>query len=89
MKVEFDKSFLKSLDKIKDTKVLGKIESIILSCEQAPQVSQIPNIKKLTTFSHYYRIRMGNYRIGVELLNDSAIKFIIVLHRKDIYKKFP
>ena len=89
MKVEFDKSFLKSLDKIKDTKVLRKIESIILSCEQASQVSQIPNIKKLTAFSHYYRIRMGNYRIGIELLNDSTIKFIAVLHRKDIYKKFP
>jgi mRNA interferase RelE/StbE len=89
MKVEFDRSFLKSLDKINDSKVLRKIESIILSCEEASQVSQIPNIKKLIGFSNYYRIRSGSYRIGIELINDSVLKFIVVSHRKDIYKKFP
>ncbi len=89
MKVEFDRSFLKSLDKITDSKVLRKIESIILSCENASQLSQIPNIKKLTGFSNFYRIRVGNYRIGIELREDSILNFIIVTHRKDIYKKFP
>jgi len=89
MKIEFDRSFLKSLDRIHDSKVLRKIETIILSCESASQLSQIPNIKKLTGFSNYYRIRTGSYRIGIEMINASTIRFIIVTHRKNIYKKFP
>jgi len=89
MKVEFDKSFLKSLDKINDTNLLRKIESIILSCENASQLSDIPNIKKLTGFSNYFRIRTGSYRIGIEMLNSTVLRFIIITHRKDIYKKFP
>jgi len=89
MKVEFDRSFLKSLDRIHDSKVLRKIETIILSCESASQLSQIPNIKKLTGFSNYYRIRTGSYRIGIEMIDVSTIRFIIVTHRKNIYKKFP
>ncbi|MCY1722562.1 type II toxin-antitoxin system RelE/ParE family toxin [Prolixibacteraceae bacterium Z1-6] len=89
MNVEFDKSFLKSLDKIKDGKVLLKIEKIILSCEKASQLTEISGTKKLTGFPNYFRIRMGHYRIGFELLNTSTIRFIIVTHRKDIYKIFP
>lgn len=89
MKVEFDKSFLKSLDKIKDPKILKKIEKIILSCETASQLTEIQGIKKLAGFSHYFRIRLGNYRIGIELQNALTIRFIIITHRKDIYKKFP
>ena len=89
MKVEFDKSFLKSLEKIKDSRTLKKIDRIIIECENSKKISEIPNIKKLTGFSNYFRIKSGNYRIGCELTSKSVIRFIIILHRKDIYKKFP
>ena len=89
MKVEFDKSFLKSLDKIKISKVLLSIEKIIIKCEGANKLHEIRNVKKLTGFTNYYRIKSGNYRIGFELINKETIRFIIFTHRKDIYKKFP
>ena len=37
MELEFDKSFLKSLEKIRDRKILQKIEQILLSCESAKE----------------------------------------------------
>ncbi len=89
MKVEFDKSFLKSLDKIKNSKVLLTIEKIIIKCENANDLHEIRNVKKLTGFANYYRIKSGSYRIGFELINKKTIRFIIFTHRKDIYKKFP
>ena len=88
MRVEFDKSFLKSLNKIQDAKILQKIENTIIKCESAYQISEISNIKKISGFSNYFRIKIGNYRIGIELLDKKVIRFIIVIHRKDIYKKF-
>jgi mRNA interferase RelE/StbE len=89
MNVDFDKSFLKSLENINDSKLLQKIETIILHCESANSLFEIRNIKKLSGFSNYFRIKLGNYRIGFELINKEIIRFIIISHRKDIYKKFP
>jgi mRNA interferase RelE/StbE len=89
MKIQFDKSFLKSLGKINDSKILKKVEKIILTCESSGKVSEIQNLKKLSGFSNYFRIKLGNYRIGFEMINKSTIRFIIITHRKDIYKRFP
>ncbi|MDZ4846209.1 MAG: hypothetical protein SH857_11740 [Chitinophagales bacterium] len=39
-------------------------------------------------FKNFYKIRVGEYRVGVELEDDSTLRFILVTDRKDIYKKF-
>ena len=89
MIVEFDKSFDKSLRQIHDPTVLRKLKRIIIQIEDSPSLLQLPNIIKLTGFSHYYRIRIGDYRVGFELINKTRVRFIIIAHRKDIYKIFP
>jgi mRNA interferase RelE/StbE len=87
--VEFDKSFEKSIDKIKDKSVFPKIEKLIIDLENAQTIKEVKNIKKLSGFKTYYRIRLGVYRIGMEKITDSTLRLIIVAHRKDIYKNFP
>jgi mRNA interferase RelE/StbE len=87
--VEFDKSFEKSIDKIKDKSVFPKIEKLIIDLENAQTIKEVKNIKKLSGFKTYYRIRLGVYRIGLEKITDSTLRLIIVAHRKDIYKNFP
>jgi mRNA interferase RelE/StbE len=89
MIVRFDKSFVKALDKVKDKTVLKRIESTIYKAELAESIDQLSNIKKLIGFNVYYRIKIGDYRIGFELINPNEIRLITILHRKDIYKKFP
>jgi mRNA interferase RelE/StbE len=37
----------------------------------------------------FYRIRVGDYRVGFELTGPNEILLILVAHRKDIYKRFP
>ncbi len=46
-------------------------------------------MKKMTGYSSYYRIRVGDYRVGVELITPDTLRFITVAHRKDIYSIFP
>ena len=89
MIVEFDKSFEKSLQKIKNKSLFSRIESIILECEKSNSLSEISNLKKLIGFKNYYRIRIGEYRLGVELIDTKTIRFILIAHRKDIYRSFP
>lgn len=89
MNVRYDKSFIKAIDKIKDKTVLNRIESVIYKLELVESIEKITNTKKLIGYSTYYRIKIGDYRIGFELIDDTEIRLITVLHRKDIYKRFP
>ncbi|MGI8952418.1 MAG: type II toxin-antitoxin system RelE family toxin [Chitinophagaceae bacterium] len=66
----------------------SSIEDVIAEVEQANTINFIGNLKKLKGYKEYYRIRVGNYRIGLQIQND-VVTFAAFLHRKDIYKKFP
>lgn len=90
MKIEFKRNFKEDLKKIKDKTVLQKVKELINAIEEAKSLSDIQNIniKKIKGYEDYYRIRLGNYRIGIKLEGDKVI-FVRILHRKDIYKYFP
>lgn len=89
MKILFDESFAKSIKKLNDRKIKDKIITLIASFEEARNLSEIPNIKKKQGFQSYYRVRIGDYRVGFEILPDESILFILVAHRKEIYRYFP
>ena len=55
MIIEFDKSFEKSLDKIKNKSLFPRIEKIILEFEKAKSLTDLPNIKKLIGFKNYFQ----------------------------------
>ncbi len=89
MNVEFDKSFEKSIDRLRDNTLIPKIQRTIQLLESAKTLSEIPNIKKLSGYKTYYRVRHGDYRLGLEKINDTTVRLIIVAHRKDMYRLFP
>lgn len=88
MNIEFRKSFEKDLNKIKDESLLQKIQAVIEEVENAENLSEVNNIKKLFADGDYYRIRIGDYRIGLTI-SDGVIVFVRALQRKDIYRYFP
>lgn len=88
MKVEFLKSFEKDLLKILDAKMSERIQEVIEQVEEAENVSAVSNLKKLKGEADYYRIRVGDYRIGIKV-KEYLVSFVRILHRKDIYRYFP
>jgi mRNA interferase RelE/StbE len=86
--VTFRKSFEKDLNKLRDADLLRKIQAIIEESEAAVNFVDINNLKKLKADGNYYRIRVGNYRIGL-ILDKTEIVFVRVLHRKEMYRYFP
>jgi len=48
----------------------------------------LKEIRKLRGFEKDYRIRIGDYRLGL-IIDNQIVEFIRCLHRKDIYKYFP
>jgi mRNA interferase RelE/StbE len=46
--------------------------------------------QKLRGYEDYYRIRIGDYRIGLRLdYERRVVEFRRVLHRSRVYRKFP
>jgi mRNA interferase RelE/StbE len=89
MKTAFRKSFAKDLKRHrKEWNLLSRIREIILEIEAAETISSIKNIKRLKADGSYYRIRVGNYRLGL-IIEAETVIFVRVLHRKEIYRYFP
>lgn len=88
MNVLFESSFERDLRRITNKEVKISILQAIQNTKISNSLREIKNLKKLRSFRSYYRIKIGDYRIGLELLNNSLI-FVRCLHRKDIYKYFP
>ncbi|MBN2061945.1 MAG: type II toxin-antitoxin system RelE/ParE family toxin [Deltaproteobacteria bacterium] len=89
MKTAFKKSFardIKTHSKNKD--LLSRIQKTILEIEAADNITNVKNLKKLKAEGSYYRIRIGNYRIGLTIENE-IITFVRALHRSEIYRYFP
>ena len=88
MKVEFKESFAKDLKDLQDKSLLKRAKEVIEAVEQADSFVNIRNLKKLKGGGNYFRLRVGDYRVGVVLESDTVI-FVRFLNRKDIYKYFP
>lgn len=88
MEILFEKSFEKDLKKINAKKTKEQLRKIIDEVREASCQNEIRNIKKIQGHSTFYRIRLGDYRIGIEIIENEVI-FTRILHRKDIYRYFP
>ncbi len=88
MNVKFESRFEKDLKLVKDRDLLTRLKQMILTCKQAESLGEINNLKKMQGYDSFYRIRLGDYRIGIEISENEVI-FVRFLHRKDIYKFFP
>lgn len=88
MIVRFEASFAKDLRGINDKSLLGRVGQIIDEVKQAESLAAIRSMKKLKGHDHFYRIRIGDYRLGLELVGEEFV-FVRCLHRRDVYRYFP
>ncbi len=88
MQILYEKSFYKDISKLADFSINPKILKLVEQIKSAYGINEINSIKKMSGFTDYYRIRIGDYRLGVKYVNNT-VTLIRLLHRRDIYKYFP
>jgi mRNA interferase RelE/StbE len=88
VKTAFRESFDADLTAITDTALLRRIKKTIEQVEAARMFQQIPNLKHLEATGKYYRIRVGDYRVGF-VFERGTVTFVRCLNRKEIYRYFP
>lgn len=89
MDIEFTKRFRKEFRQLaNNANLAGLVNDVIKNVLNAKTLNEINNLKKMTGYKNYFRIRIGSYRIGAKIVNSTVI-FSVFDHRKDIYKRFP
>lgn len=88
MTTGFRKSFGRDLKRINDQQLLDRVRAVIEETEAADDLQQVGNLKKMTGSSNFYRIRVGDFRIGIAVTG-ATVEFIRCLPRRDLYRFFP
>lgn len=88
MKVVHSKNFLKDLANL-PAKDRERVERFAFeTVTQVSTIFELVKAEKLQGYKHYYKIRLGDYRIGIHYL-ENTITLERVLNRKEIYRYFP
>jgi mRNA interferase RelE/StbE len=88
MKVHYRQSFLRDIKKLKKHPIYNEIfELAFTTLPGITTLWELTNVKIMRGHSNRYRIRIGDYRMGIEV-HDSIIEIVRTLHRKDFYRYF-
>jgi mRNA interferase RelE/StbE len=71
-----------------DKPLLERVRQTIQEVEEAKDVHAIRNLKKLKAQGNHYRIRIGDFRLGLVIVDD-IVSFVRCLHRSEVYRYFP
>ena len=88
MELVFKESFARDLRAVTQKSVLHRIREVIDAVANANDLQSVPNLRKLNDPGNYYRIRVGDYRLGIKV-EKNEVTFIRCLNRRDIYRYFP
>ena len=89
MNTTFRKSFKRDLKRLeKNQEILDRIRNKIEEVESTQSLDALSGLKKLSGNDIFYRIRVGDYRVGIAVENE-VVTFIRCLHRREIYRYFP
>lgn len=79
---------MRDVRRIRDKKVCERLESVLVRLEEAEKLSDLPSVSTLRGHPNYFRIRMGDYRIGIRKENE-VVEVVRFLKRGEAYRKFP
>jgi len=89
MEVRYRRMFLKDLKQLEGSTIYEQVWKLVFEeLVAAGSLQQIPNVKAMKGHPNRYRIRIGNYRVGIEVVGNQ-VECLRVLHRGEFYRYFP
>ena len=88
-RVQYTRTFLKEMARL-PSEIRIRVESIAFGDDIKLDPFLEGRTQKLVGHQNYYKIRVGDYRIGLHInSSEQLIEFQRVLHRREIYRRFP
>lgn len=87
--VQYTRTFLKEMARL-PSEIRIRVEGIAFGDDIKLDPFLEGRTQKLVGHQNYYKIRVGDYRIGLHInSSEQLIEFRRVLHRREIYRRFP
>ena len=89
MEVRYRELFLRDLKKLKNQPIHDEVFELVFTIlPEVKTLRDVTGIKAMKGYPNRYRIRLGNYRVGIEVHGDT-VEVMRVLHRREFYRYFP
>ena len=79
---------MKDLERVRDRRLRERVREAIEEIERAARLEEVRGVKRLRGGEGYYRIRVGDYRLGL-VLEGERVVLVRFLHRREVYRYFP
>ena len=88
MNVESTRLFRRDVRQLRSAQVRRRLDQAIQELIEASNITEVTGVKRMTAPGSHYRIRIGNYRLGITMDGETAVlrRF---LPRGEIYQRFP
>lgn len=88
MEIRFHSQFNHDLRRLRNASLAARLEQVIGELKAAPTIRDVRGVSRMTSPGDHYRIRIGEYRLGITMDGERAIlrRF---LPRGEIYRHFP
>jgi len=84
----YRRSFVRDLKRARSKAVRRDVRAVVEQIEHADTLFDLSNVKRLRSDRPYYRVRVGDYRLGL-VVDKDTVTVVRFLHRRDIYRYFP
>lgn len=88
MEIRYHAQFNRDLRRLRNQSLAHSIEQIISELKAASGLADVNGVRRLRGEGRHYRIRIGEYRLGITQDGDTII-LRRLLHRSEIYRNFP
>ena len=88
MEIEYTPAFARDLKRERSPRVRDRVERLIEELKAAPTITAVHGAARVTAPGRYYRVRLGDFRLGFALEGERVI-LLRFMHRRDIYRFFP
>ena len=88
MEISYDARFNRDMRQIRNATMTCRVEQVIKELKAGSNITEIRGVRKLRAEGRHYRIRIGNYRLGITMAGDTVI-LARFLPRSEIYRHFP
>ena len=88
-RITLTRKFAKDLAKLPPS-IRRRVEALIRGEEIRHDPYLAGRSSKMSGYNSFYRVRIGDYRVGFRLDEETqTVKLLRVLHRREIYRRFP
>ena len=85
MRLDIRPSYNRDMRRIRQADVRRRLARRLEELEAAPRISEVRSTLKMAGYDNIYRIRVGAYRLVVEVEGD-LVSLLRVAHRRDVYR---